>query len=75
MYTKYTYSYYSMYPYCIRFTKSVDSISKNCINGENCTRLLPCNEGVYFEEHDLYKNKILQNTASATTKVILHVQV
>ena len=43
MYTKYTYSYYSMYlHYCIRFTKSVNCITfsmRSCINGENCTRL------------------------------------
>ena len=29
----------------------------------------------FFEEHDLYKNKALQNTTSTTTKIILRVQV
>ena len=47
VYTKYTYSYYSMYQYlhyCIRLTKSVNCIKfpmKSCINGENYTGL-PC---------------------------------
>ena len=44
-YTKYTYSYYSMYlHYCTRFTKSVNCIRfpmNSFINGENCTGI-PC---------------------------------
>ena len=29
----------------------------------------------FFEEHDLHKNKTLQNTTSAITKMIMHVRV
>ena len=43
MYTKYTYSCYSMYLlYCIRFTKSVNCIrfpTKRSMDGENCAEL------------------------------------
>ena len=37
MYTKFTYSYYSMYLlYCIRLVNCIRFPLKSCINGENC---------------------------------------